>query len=432
MSLFGFGNISFNKTPGRTQGPLRALEGSQFQSNTLRYPSDVGNFDKAHYMVFYVRQQNNTSYPRSTIGDDVINSNSMGRVMTDVPLIGNIGTNLGGDLLNKVNSGLNALNGATGGALSGLTGSISGALGGIQSGINNLFGQKASIPVGDAAATSKILSENIAKITNNSFLKTTSLTTDAIALYMPDTLMYTHSQSYDQVGMGGELAGQVLAAGKGAIDKFKDSGAMEAAGGLLKSGGLIAGQTAIEAAGSVNVLGLGTNQNTARVAGAAILGAVRNPMLEMIYSSPNFRTFQFDFSFYPRDEKEALEVQRIIERFRFHQAPEFRKETQGFLIPPSEFDIRFYYGGGQNPNIPKIATCVLTSVDINYAPNGFSAYEIPGESQPSLGRTGMPVAIQMNLQFTEKTYLTKADFTSEEEFAKAGAPSGSSVPYDPR
>jgi hypothetical protein len=417
MSLFGFGNIQFNKNPQRTQGPLRALEGSAFQSNILRYPSDVGNFDKAHYMVFYVRQQNDTSFKRSTISDDVINSNSLGTTMSDVPLIGNIGTNLGGDLLNKINSGLSALNGATGGALSGVSGSVSGALGGIQSGINNLFGQKASIPTGDAAATSKILSENIAKITNNSYIKKTTLTTDAIALYMPDTLAYTHTQSYDQVSMGGELAGQVLAAGKGAIEKFQDSGAMEAAGGLLKSGELIATQTGIDAAGSVNVLGLGTNQNTARVAGAALLGAVRNPMLEMIYSSPNFRTFQFDFLFYPRDEKEALEVQKIIERFRFHQAPEFRKETQGFLIPPSEFDIRFYYGGGQNPNIPKIATCVLTSIDINYAPNGWSAYEIPGESQPSLGRTGMPVAIQMNLQFTEKTYLTKADFKSDSSFS---------------
>jgi len=409
MSLFGFGNIVFNKDNERNakaQGPLRALEGSEFEQTTLRYPSDVGGYDKAHYMVFYVRQQNDTAYGRQTISDDIINGNSLGNVMKNVPLVGNAGTNLGGDLLKKVNSGLDKLNGATGGALSGLTKSVSEGLGGVQSGINNLFGQKKSIVSGDAAATQKILSENIAKITNNSYIKNTTLTTDAIALYMPDTLMYTHSQSYEQVGMGGELAGQILAAGSTAIDKFKDSGIMDAAGSALKAGGTIALQTGIDAAGSA----LGA-PNTARVAGAALLGVVRNPMLEMIYSSPNFRTFQFDFSFYPRDEKEALEVQKIIERFRFHQAPEFKKETQGFLIPPSEFDIRFYYAGSQNPNIPKIATCLLTTVDVNYAPNGFSAYEVPGESQASLGRTGMPVAIQMNIQFTEKTYLTKSDFT---------------------
>jgi len=139
-------------------------------------------------------------------------------------------------------------------------------------------------------------------------------------------------------------------------------------------------------------------------------------MLEMIYKSPNFRTFQFDFTFYPRDEREALEVQKILERLRFHQAPEiFKKgaEASGFLIPPSEFDIKFYYAGGENPNIPQIATCVLTTIDINYAPNGFSAYEVPGENKPSLGRTGMPVAVQATLQFQETTYLTKEDFRED-------------------
>jgi hypothetical protein len=145
----------------------------------------------------------------------------------------------------------------------------------------------------------------------------------------------------------------------------------------------------------------------------AATGRVQNPMLEMIYKSPNFRTFQFDFTFYPRDEREALEVQRILERLRFHQAPELMPNAGGFLIPPSEFDIKFYNSGKENPNIPQIATCVLVSLDINYAPNGWAAYETPGENNPSLGRTGMPVSIQATLQFQEMTYLTKADFRSD-------------------
>jgi len=408
MSLFGFGNIQFNKNNERnskTQGPLRALEGSQFQQTTLRYPSDVGNYDKAHYMVFYVRQQNDTAFGRQTVSDDLINGNSLGTVMKDVPLVGNMETNLGGDLLNKVNSGLNKLNGATGGALSGLTGGISRTLGGVQSGINNIFGQRASVPSGNAPATQKILSENIAKITNNSFIKTTSLTTDAIALYMPDTLMFMQQQTYDQLNLGNEIGGQLAAAGRSALQARQSGGPDAAKSSISKSAGLLIDKFITGRAGSL------LGQQSALAAFTGITGTVVNPLLELLYKSPNFRTFQFDFTFYPRDEKESLEVQKIIERLRFHQAPEFRKETQGFLIPPSEFDIRFYYGGSQNPNIPKIATCVLTSVDVNYAPNGFSAYEVPGESQASLGRTGMPVAIQMNLQFTEKTYLTKADFT---------------------
>jgi hypothetical protein len=55
----------------------------------------------------------------------------------------------------------------------------------------------------------------------------------------------------------------------------------------------------------------------------------------------------------------------------------------------------------------------LEKIDVNYAPNGFSAYEVPGENQPSLGRTGMPVAINLQLSFKETTYLTKADFKQD-------------------
>jgi hypothetical protein len=119
---------------------------------------------------------------------------------------------------------------------------------------------------------------------------------------------------------------------------------------------------------------------------------------------------------YPRSSKEALEVQRILNRLRFHQAPEILKEGAGgfgsfFLVPPSEFDIEFYYNGRINPNIPKISTCVLTSIDTDYAPNGWAAYEVPSDRGNSvLGKTGMPVGIRLSLNFQETEILTKDNF----------------------
>ena len=63
MSLFGFGNIVFDKSNGdRTKGPLAALEKNQFEKTRLRYPIDLGQTDKAHYLVFYIREQNKTSF----------------------------------------------------------------------------------------------------------------------------------------------------------------------------------------------------------------------------------------------------------------------------------------------------------------------------------------------------------------------------------
>ena len=57
-------------------------------------------------------------------------------------------------------------------------------------------------------------------------------------------------------------------------------------------------------------------------------------------------------------------------------------------------------------------SCVLTTIDINYAPQGASFYEVLGETSPTLGGTGMPFAVNLVLQFQETTYLTKRDLST--------------------
>ncbi len=59
MAFFGFSDITFDKGPPTRNGPLGALVKSEFERTTLRYPLDVGNYDKGHYMVIYIRQQKN-------------------------------------------------------------------------------------------------------------------------------------------------------------------------------------------------------------------------------------------------------------------------------------------------------------------------------------------------------------------------------------
>ena len=73
------------------------------------------------------------------------------------------------------------------------------------------------------------------------------------------------------------------------------------------------------------------------------------------------------------------------------------------LLFPSEFDIGFYQIDPEqgisayNTNLFKMDRCALTSVDVNYAPNGaFRTF-----------KDGMPVEIDMTLNFTEMTTLTK-------------------------
>ena len=417
MSLFGFGDIKFNNQKRDGFGPLSALEGSgDFSRDTFRYPLDVGAFDKGHYMVFYIREQKKSiTQPNSNVEfptqpDEINAGNST---------YWNIKT--GSQLGNKISSGLNQINSVAGNVssqlnglkngISGIGGSVSNALGSlgarVKSGLGNIFGQS-SILTGNQQSTQKTLNTSIKRISDSRFIKTTTLTKEAIALYMPDTLMYNHTQNYDQISMGEGLTGTVFAAGRSFIDKYKSTNGevIESLKSSLKTGADAAAVQAIQQ-GVGKLAGEGLGRGLA----LGLLGQIQNPMLEMVYQSPNFREFQFDFVFYPRDEKEAIEVQNILDRFRYHQAPEFgtNVDTIGATLrPPSEFDIRFYYGSSENPNIPVIAEgCVLKTIDINYAPNGFSAYEVPGENIASLGRTGMPTAIQLTLQFAETSILTK-------------------------
>lgn len=412
MALFGFSDISFNKGSSQRKGPLAPLVQNEFQTTLLRYPLDVGNADKGHYMVFYIREQRNTSFKRGSFASvDKIDSTQAAekQLLSGLPSgVGPGGSSIGQELLGKVNGALGQLNAKTNGALSGVTSVLGKAATSAASAIDNVFGKAGVTLGGNSAATSTHIDTSIKAITGGSLglARTTKLTKDSIAMYMPDTLNYSYSQGYAEQDLGTDLAGSALAAGKSALDKFKSEGIAAGAGSIAKSIGL-------EAAGAITGL---LGDKTGGALFTAATGVVKNPMLEMIYSAPSMRSFQFEFTFYPRDEREALEVQRIIERFRFHQAPELAEGAGGFLIAPSEFDIKFYYAGSQNPNIPPIAdNCVLTQMDVNYTPNGFTAYEVPGEDKPSLGRTGMPVAIQMQLQFKETTFLTKADFRDDKQ-----------------
>lgn len=339
-------NTTIGSSMNGAVGPLAKLNGSSFERTTLRYPIDLGSVDKGHYVVFYARVQKDTQY-RYNIG-------SASDLQASTPTnYGNLGYPTTGIFSNPSNT---------------LGGGGQGALG--------------------------------QTISKKGMPTRTVLTTDAIGLYMPDTILFQHEQSYDVLSPGTEFLGQMVQAGASVYDQFKQGGEGALKNSIMKNAILVGGSKLAQMGGS-----------TGQLAFTAFTGTVVNPILEMIYRSPNFRSFQFDFMFYPRSRKEAVEVQNILERFKYHQSPEILRGAEGFLIPPSEFEIVFYYNGKQNPNIPPIATTVLTDINVNYAPQGWSAYEVPGETTPSKGGTGMPVATQLTLQFRETTYLTKEDYT---------------------
>ena len=245
MAFFGLSDISFNKGTASRKGPLGPLVSSQYEGSTLRYPLDVGNFDKGHYVVFFVREQKESSFKTqsgyaSEVGQSGFSNTGSVGSKNIANILNNpqsLATNFGNELMGKINSGLNQLNSATGGAINGITsqiskaagGAIGGIVGSINSGISNIFGQAGISFGGSSAQTSAVIDNSIKRITNRSFIQTTRLTKDAIALYMPDTVMFNYSQSYSSVDIGKELAGMAAAAGRSAVEASKEGGAEGAA-----------------------------------------------------------------------------------------------------------------------------------------------------------------------------------------------------------
>ena len=203
----------------------------------------------------------------------------------------------------------------------------------------------------------------------------------AIALHTPNNLSTTYSVNYDEedtdtFAMGVAAVGSVTPAWKKAAEQkgMSDvSGSIAAA--VLSQGLKLPGSAGI----------------------SKVTGLAPNPRKEQIFKHVNFRTFTFDYQFYPRDAKEAENVLNIIYQFKLHMHPEFKDANNFLYIYPSEFDIFYYNGGKENLNVNRQTSCVLTDMVVNYSPNG----------QFTTFANGMPTQINVTLTFKELATLTK-------------------------
>jgi hypothetical protein len=131
---------------------------------------------------------------------------------------------------------------------------------------------------------------------------------------------------------------------------------------------------------------------------ARMIQAPINPKIEVLFENTPQRTFMFDFLLAPSNEEESFAMDQIIRTLRFHASPELLSGLPAFMyVSPSEFDITFYNRGEENIKIPRINTCVLTRILVDYAPEGtYSTF-----------RNGFPVNCRLQLEFRELEILTK-------------------------
>lgn len=326
-------------------GPLASLFSNGYDFSSRFYPRNLGSETRGHYINFYINVAERSQYL------------SEGRYT----LAGGAGRTAA----NQANQA-QVLGSAAGGALGSVTGS---------------------------STVGNVSSAGLSTVQSLLTTRKTKRITQAIALYMPETLNVQYNADWQSQSLTDALgiAGRIAQQGTSAVDAFNKGQGLE---GTIKS--LASNPAVAEFAGDAleksGALGSGASSFLLYATGNAL-----NPQLQVLFKGTDFRQFQFDFLFAPFSPEESQNVMEIIKTFKFHQAPEVNSSGMGrYFIPPSEFDIDFLLGGQINTKVHQIGTCVLTNMNVDYAPNGWSTF---GD--------GTPTHIRLTLQFMETEIVTK-------------------------
>ena len=148
-------------------------------------------------------------------------------------------------------------------------------------------------------------------------------------------------------------------------------------------------------------------------------GAIMNPNMELLFDSPQMRTFSFSFLLAPRSKKESQTIIKIIRFFKQGMAP-IRSKSRLFLRSPHTFRLaykhRAAFGRDNNPETNKPATdhkflnkfkeCAMNGFGVDYTPNGqYSTYE-----------DGSMTAYQVTMNFQEIVPIYNDDYGNKNEF----------------
>jgi hypothetical protein len=354
----------------RDVGPTASLDNDPFSFASISYPKDLTqDMQQGHYMLFYINVQNATKY----IYDPYEKDSSIGSIQQtfvstgaagkgewseDFVSSGEVDASYRAELIKK---------GAKGTIIS-------------------------DIP--DLRKARKAMSGF------SSVMPTTTRITDSIAIYLPPNVSDDTTIKYQGVDMG--AIGMLAVGGANLVDAIQRTD-MAAMGSVI--GGAAAKAAMVGAKKfSAEAISLFGDIDPDKVIqfGEKAFGRATNPYMEVLFDNVDLRTFDYTFTFSPRNADETNDVQTIIKMFRFHALPEVSGTNQAFMKLPSTFDIHYMYQldkdiATENSFYTKIATCVCSGVKVNYTPEAVKSFA-----------SGAPTQITMTLSFQETEMLTKA------------------------
>ena len=355
------------------RSPTSRLDNDPLSFSSVSYPHDiVADGTNGHYMLFYINVQNQTKFaanyqtPRGLTVEEQVD-----------------GQNYGAEQM------------AAGQAPARSFTKEQALLEGKGTSLSNVKELAAS---NKTLANGKLVAGNISSaIARTAGTPPTTRITDSIAIYLPPNVTDSYANTYNATETG--LLGYIAASGGSITQAYRDEDFVKAAEGILGTGkGLL---TELSKNLGLSIAEIFTQAEGGYELANKIFGQSANPYLEVLYGGPQLRTFTYQFKFAPKNERERDNVQKIIQLFRFHSAPEMKDNHNMFLGLPSEFDIHYMYQAedgvaNENSYYPKIATCVLQSVNTNFTPGGVRSHA-----------DGSPVVITMDLQFLETEMITK-------------------------
>jgi hypothetical protein len=338
------------------RGDASQFDNEKYSIQNYSYPADLysnrGTYG-GNYAVFYINVSTDSKL-------EAPGGNASVKDMTPRDRGDMVAMGLTPAQLATANAAAGAIDGAIGGGL--LTGNIKGAAQGV------VVGGVTGAAVGALVATQGSRTQKR--------LKT------AIALHIPNNLSINYSVTWSE-----EDTAMLAMAGAAVQQGWEVAKALSGGGN----------NTDVTGTGAAILTNIALSKGPNSGANSAATGLAANPKKEQVFKGVNFRTFSFEYKFFPRNADEAQNVLNIIEQFKYHMHPEFKDNNNFVYIYPSEFDIFYYNDGQENLNLHRHTSCVLTDMSVNYAPNGmFNTFW-----------NGVPTQIDVTLSFRELALLTK-------------------------
>jgi hypothetical protein len=396
QNIFGGGgsagpsSLPPKRTPielAKDKGPLEKLNNDPLDFSTLAYPLDVVNSPEiGHYMLFYINVNNKTRFPYTEAASGI----EVGEGRYDPIREVTTTTYNEGTIKERKDSTYR------------YTGDAEFTPGASSMPSAETMSRLQSIDRSDVRTLRRSKTKMRRGVFKN--LETTKRIMQSVAIYLPPNVQDTYTTTYNASATG--IIGFLAASGITGTQAFRNKDFDKVAEMILGTGGAALEQVLKDSGASITEMltgGEGAYEMFNKV-----FGRSANPYMEVLFQGPELRQFTYNFTFAPKSSEEQDEVKKIIECFRFHQAPERRSDHNLFLGLPAEFDIHYMYqppnsgSAYENPFYNKIATCVLQSVNVDYTPGKVASHQ-----------QGAPVLIKMSLQFLETEMITK-------EFIKEG------------